>query len=84
LVLRSIQPGNAFWYIFNSSSNVFRAQQFELASDRLVSGDYNGDGKTDISVYRDGMWYSLQSTAGFKAVQFGVGSDIPLPFAFVP
>ncbi|MDQ3799181.1 MAG: M12 family metallo-peptidase, partial [Acidobacteriota bacterium] len=39
--------------------------------------DFDGDGKTDLSVFRpsDSVWYLLRSTAGFTAVQFGVSTD---------
>ncbi|MCY7348316.1 MAG: hypothetical protein LH614_19145, partial [Pyrinomonadaceae bacterium] len=33
--------------------------------------DFDGDRKSDISVYRDGTWYVQQSTAGFRGAQFG-------------
>lgn len=43
--------------------------------------DFDGDGKTDISVFRQstGAWYLLQSTAGFTAVQFGLSTDKIVP-----
>ncbi|HZH34938.1 MAG TPA: hypothetical protein VEX64_08870 [Pyrinomonadaceae bacterium] len=66
MVFRPIRPGNTFWYIFNSSSNAFCAQQFELASDRLLSGDYNGDGKTNIAVYRYGMCFRCKARQALK------------------
>ena len=37
--------------------------------------DFDGDRRADISVYRDGVWYLQQSTAGFRAVNFGLGTD---------
>ncbi|MDQ3799331.1 MAG: M36 family metallopeptidase [Acidobacteriota bacterium] len=43
--------------------------------------DFDGDGKTDLSVFRpsDSVWYLNRSTAGFTATQFGVASDVLTP-----
>ena len=40
-----------------------------------VRFDFDGDGKSDISVYRNGIWYVQRSTAGFFATQFGIATD---------
>jgi hypothetical protein len=43
--------------------------------------DFDGDGRTDISVFRptDGGWYSQQSTDGaFRAQFFGAVGDVPV------
>jgi hypothetical protein len=37
--------------------------------------DFDGDLKSDFSVYRNGIWYLQQSTAGFGAAQFGIATD---------
>jgi Metallo-peptidase family M12B Reprolysin-like len=37
--------------------------------------DFDGDGKADISVYRNGIWYLQRSTAGFAGVSFGISTD---------
>ncbi len=46
--------------------------------------DFDGDGKTDPSVYRpsNGVWYLSRSAQGFAAYQFGLSSDILTPEDF--
>jgi len=43
--------------------------------------DFDGDGKTDVSVYRpsNNVWYLQRSTDGFAAYQFGSASDKIVP-----
>lgn len=51
-----------------------------MSTDIPISGDYDGDGKTDIAVFRpsDGVFYLLQSTAGINYVSWGLATDVPV------
>jgi FG-GAP-like repeat len=77
--------GYMIWYILQSTAG-FRALQFGISIDYPVLGDFDGDGKFDIGVQRGALGqvgrtgqssiiYLLQSSAGFKAVQWGLTSD---------
>ena len=75
------RPSDRTWYL-NQSTNGFSATQFGLSTDKITPADFDGDGKSDLAVYRDGSWYLLRSSTGFLAVQFGLVGDIPQPADF--
>lgn len=49
--------------------------------ERKTLFDYDGDGKSDLSVRRpsDNNWYLLRGTAGYTAITWGVNGDRPAP-----
>jgi hypothetical protein len=45
------------------------------AQNRTTPYDFDGDGKADVSVYREGVWHLQQSANGYTSVQFGLAAD---------
>jgi hypothetical protein len=82
------ESGVPTWYILKSSSNYTPEgvyyEVWGLPSDIPVSGDYDGDGSADVSVFRPstGEWWIQKSTGGFTNPALGQDGDIPTPRAF--
>ncbi len=78
---KNVGDASNFYYRPSGTPGVdFKAIEFGTKGDIPVVGDYDGDGRTDVAVYRPstGTWYLLQSTKGFTGVQFGISTDIPV------
>ncbi len=80
--LSVFRPSTGVWYLSRSRAG-FSGTQFGQSGDKIVSADYDGDGITDVAVYRNGLWFRMMSsTSTFDAVSFGNSSDTPAPADF--
>jgi hypothetical protein len=75
---------SGIWYVLSSSSpGSYLVTQWGMAGDVPVAGDYDGDGTTDIAVWRpsNGIWYILPSATpgSYIATQWGIQSDVAVP-----
>jgi|CXWL01.1.fsa_nt_gi hypothetical protein len=75
------RPATGVWYAANTEGVTI--QSFGSADDRVVSGDYDGDGKTDVSVYKNvegqGVWKIKRSSDdGVTTAAWGLPTDIPV------
>lgn len=75
----TFRPSNSTWYILPNGSTTFTGATFGATGDRLQPADYDGDGRTDLGVYRDGTWFYVNSSNGTAVgIQFGAATDIPV------
>ena len=77
-------PHNETWggVTFNIDGNIADGRVAGVQPARNKTADFDGDGKTDISVFRpaDGAWYLVNSAnSSFTALNFGLSTDILAP-----
>jgi spore coat protein A, manganese oxidase len=85
-VLRITPSGSgtqpAYWYHRRSSDGVLVGEQWGVSGDTLAPGDYDGDGKTDVAIWRAStrQFWVLKSSGGVLMRFWGV-TDLDYPVA---
>ena len=72
---------NGFWKTLNLTDDSTTNTNFGLGTDIPVTGDFSGDGQTDLTAFRpnEGIWYFLSTPNNvFSTTQWGSNGDIPL------
>jgi hypothetical protein len=70
------------FYSLNSSNGSTQSIAIGQSGDKVVSSDYDGDGRADYAVFNSSTanWYVRQSSTGTVTTsQWGNGGDIPVP-----
>ncbi len=73
--------GTLTTFFLLSATNTSQVVRFGNAAlgDTLAAGDYDGDGKYDIAVFRRGLWIYIESTTGAtRYFNFGQQGDFPV------
>jgi hypothetical protein len=79
-------PQSYFFYRPSGTPEVdFRTATWESPATGRCAADYDGDGKNEPAVFRDGVWYILESSSGQMRIKyFGLSGDRPGPTAYLP
>lgn len=87
-VYRAFQGGlNGTWFVQENGGTgrvirPFGLTSFASVTDRPICGDYNGDGKQDIAIYRSSnssfYWLNSPNFDTFSGIQFGQAGEFPV------
>lgn len=66
------------WYVLRSENATYYTFPFGTTGDVPVVGDFDGDAKSDPTVFRNGTWYINRSSGGTDILAFGQAGDRPV------
>lgn len=72
--------GQLATYILQSATSSVRAEVFGNAAlgDQIGTGDFDGDGKYDVGIFRNGLWAYIESSTGAtRYFNWGRTNDAP-------
>ena len=75
------RPSTGVWYVLGANGTQ-TIEGWGINGDKPAPGDYDGDGKTDFSVFRssNNTWYVMRSSDGnWDTYNFGLGTDVLAP-----
>lgn len=70
--------GGLITYILQSETNSMRVEQFGNAAlgDQIGTNDFDGDGKYDLGIFRNGVWIYIESSTGaVRYFNWGLSGD---------
>jgi len=77
------RPSNGYWYVKGAAGSTETYYQWGQTGDQTAQGDYDGDGKTDFSIYRGATtgywWITKSSDSTYYAAPHGTTGDKPVP-----
>jgi hypothetical protein len=70
---------SGFLFVFFTARGISASN--DANTNRNPAADFDGDGKSDISVFRpsDGYWYIMQSSGGYSYIKWGLAADTLVP-----
>ncbi|MGB7921971.1 MAG: M36 family metallopeptidase [Pyrinomonadaceae bacterium] len=82
--LSNFRGSDGFWDAVASAggANVQRFWGLTSLGDVIVPADYDGDGKADFAVFRNGIWYVSTNAGPSITFSWGSSGDIPAPGDF--
>jgi hypothetical protein len=74
------RPSTSKWFVVAQTDGGATIPAVRIVGGCSVPGDYDGDGKADIAIYRPslGQWWSSRSSGGVIVLTFGGASDKPV------